>query len=209
MNNHPKIQRGQIYLINMQGLSDFAEDSGRIKDRPGLVVSTNIVNRKNSTVTVALLTSQYKVAYAYMGTVTIDGNPSYIKYERIITVPRGRLLRLLATVDDVDQPALDMKLMAGLGISKYCMSDISDFEVAGIQRGPDGKGHLYIEIKTFYNKSWTAHLPLEAFTAAHPEVSDLEDYQAIHDVLNNCAGLHFLFSSFSCFDQESKGGKLA
>ena len=111
---HPK--RGEVWLTDFEP----AVGSEIKKQRPALIVSNDIFNRKTSKVTVLPLTSQVKPLPI---TVVVQPDkknnldkPSLIKIPDISTFDKARLQKKLGIVNDSILKDVDKKLKTHLGI---------------------------------------------------------------------------------------------
>lgn len=95
-------ERGEVYWIK---ISDFGgnEVGGT---RPGLIVSTNDVN-KTGQVAIAYLTTSNKDAWAYSVPTMATGRHSYVKCDCVVTVQTNRLSGLAGVLNAAEQKAVD------------------------------------------------------------------------------------------------------
>ena len=110
-------RRGQIYWVDFTP-SGGSEQAGV---RPALVVQNDIGNRASSTTIVVAVTSRLPSAeYPFLVRLP-DGllpKPSVVKCDQLMTVTKGRLGGLLATVPPEVIDRVDDALLASLGVRR-------------------------------------------------------------------------------------------
>lgn len=110
-------RRGEVYWVDFTP----ARGSERAGVRPALVVQNDIGNRASSTTIVAALTSRLPSAeYPFLVRLP-DGllpKPSVVKCDQLMTVTKGRLGGLLATVPPEVMARVDDALLVSLGVRR-------------------------------------------------------------------------------------------
>ena len=110
------VARGEVWWV------DFGEPVGSAPGyvRPAVVISSDRFNRSRiSTVTVAAITSNTRLAYSPGNVALPDGllpKPSVVNVSALVTVDRGQLIDQLASLPALEQQAVDAGLRLALDL---------------------------------------------------------------------------------------------
>lgn len=112
------IKRGEIYYVGIPNATGHEMQ----KDRPGIIVSCNALNRNSPTVAVVMCSASNK--HEMPEHVTIRRTPVLCTAlcEHIYTVDRSRLGRFLGRCSRAELAAVDIGIMAGLGLGSYSLA---------------------------------------------------------------------------------------
>lgn len=108
-------KRGEIYYIDIP----YATGHEMEKDRPGIIVSCDELNRTSPVVAVVMCSASCK--HELPEHITIRSTPvqSTALCEHIYTVDKSRISRRVGRCTKAEMAAVDIGLMAGLGLGQY------------------------------------------------------------------------------------------
>lgn len=110
--------RGAIYFMDMPEHSDICGHSCELGRRPVLVVSSNVGNRTNSVVMVCPMTTKIKQLSCNVSVGwTLDGRPSQVLCNQIVTVPKSKLGTRIGHITLEEQRKVDIAMCISLGIN--------------------------------------------------------------------------------------------
>ena len=112
--NNDRVKRGEIYYI--AHAKCYSTDPSNAAGRPGVIVSSNELNRHSDSVEVVYLTSQEKKPMPTHAEVLCK-IPSTAMCETIYTVNKDRLGDYVRTCTDKEMEAVNAGILCSLGIS--------------------------------------------------------------------------------------------
>lgn len=115
MSEHPK--RGDIYYV--MGDPERPEKGTEIwSDRPGIVISNDVLNRTSGAVTVAYLSTSKKRPAPTHANVTSGQKQAVAMCEQIVTVDKSRLSDYIGTATKEEMDDVDGAILFALQINK-------------------------------------------------------------------------------------------
>lgn len=112
MNYENTYHRGEVYYI-FKGLGDGSEmQSGR----PGIIVSSDIVNRENTTVNVVFLTTQPKKDCITHVEIRSTNKISTALCEQVQTIDTDKIGNYMCNVTDSELASIELGICLALGI---------------------------------------------------------------------------------------------
>lgn len=109
------IKRGEIYYVNIPSATGHEMQ----KDRPGIIVSCDELNRSSPTVAVVMCSASYKRDLPEHIAIRETPVLSTAMCEHIYTVDKTRLGRFMGSCSKSEMAAVDIGIMAGLGLGAY------------------------------------------------------------------------------------------
>lgn len=112
------IMRGEIYYVSVP----CATGHEMQKDRPGIIVSSDALNRDSPTVLVVMCSASNKRELPEHITIRQTPLPSTAMCEHIYTVDKSRLGKCLGRCTKAEMAAVDIGIMAGLELGAYALA---------------------------------------------------------------------------------------
>lgn len=109
------IKRGEIYYVNIPSATGHEMQ----KDRPGIIVSCDELNRSSPTVAVVMCSASYKRDLPEHIAVRSTPLLSTAMCEHIYTVDKTRLGKFMGRCSKAEMAAVDIGIMSGLGLGAY------------------------------------------------------------------------------------------
>lgn len=117
-----RVRRGDIYYITVP----YHTGRETKKDRPGIVVSCNKLNKGNVIAVVVFCSSSCSWDAPEHVQIKTTPRPSTAMCEHIYTVDRSRIGSYLGRVSKKELLAIDVAIMAGLGIADYDLASLQE-----------------------------------------------------------------------------------
>jgi len=117
-----RVRRGDIFYISVP----YHTGHETKKDRPGVIVSCNEINKSYGTVVAAFCSSSCSWDAPEHVRVHTTPRPSVVMCEQIYTVDRTRLGEFLGRVTRQEQREIDVAILAGLGIADYDLASLQN-----------------------------------------------------------------------------------
>lgn len=95
-------ERGEIYWVRMD--SGFGMEQG--VGRPGLIITSDNVNQKQTTVTIAFMSKKYHAFSTYVP-VDATGETTYVIINQLMSVDKSRLGKMIGVLNRAEQKAVD------------------------------------------------------------------------------------------------------
>lgn len=130
-----EIKRGDIFYIDIPGGTGHE----MLKSRPGVVISSDALNKTGTCVTVVMCSASSKRDLP--GHIVIRSTPliSTAMCEHIYTIDKSRLERQMGRCSKSEMAALDIGIMSSLGLGAYDLARPTEAAPAEQQSGDTGE----------------------------------------------------------------------
>lgn len=127
---YDEINRGDIFYVSIP----YATGHEMEKDRPGIIVSCNELNRTSPCVAVVMCTGSEKRDLPEHITIRSTPIQSTALCEHIYTVDKSRIGKFVGRCTRAEMASLDIGLMAGLSLGAYGLASRKE---EGEKAGPE------------------------------------------------------------------------
>lgn len=110
-----EVKRGEIFYVEIP----YATGHEMEKDRPGIIVSCDELNKNSPVVAVVMCTASSKRELPEHITIRATPVQSTALCEHIYTVDRSRLGKWVGRCSKAEMAAVDIGIMSGLGLGAY------------------------------------------------------------------------------------------
>lgn len=125
-----EVKRGEIFYVEIP----YATGHEMEKDRPGIIVSCDELNKNSPVVAVVMCSASSKRELPEHITIRSTPVQSTALCEHIYTVDRSRLDKWVGRCSKAEMAAVDIGIMSGLGLGAY---DLASHEEASLEE-PQG-----------------------------------------------------------------------
>lgn len=117
-----RVRRGDIYYITVP----YHTGHETKKDRPGIIVSCNDLNKEDLIAVVVFCSSSCRNEKPEHVAVHTTPKPSTAMCEHIYTIDRSRIGTYLGRASKAEMRAIDVAMMSGLGIADYDLASLQE-----------------------------------------------------------------------------------
>ncbi len=187
-------KRGEIYMIDLEDIG-YGSRYVQTKSRPGLIIQNNIGNTHSHTLIVALLTSTDKRDFPFQYKFKLNGRDSIIMFEQIMTIDKFRAKNKMGELTPQQMQDADSRLMYSLGLNKFSLENIIDFNVISENTKRTRKEtKVYFEIELYFQNNQTAkyNVSFDELKKFDSTITSNINFDELKKKLDSCRGLNWI-----------------